>query len=384
MSALVFLAYMSLLVLGLVDNIRGPFFPEILNELQLTGSTGSLFFAVTSLMAFVGSWSSHFILRKLDSLFLMWISSLIFSLGFIAVANASGLVLLILACALFGLAFGGLNVAQNLMVVEGTSFRLRRRLLNGLHSMYGFAALVAPLSATMFRWLGFNWRQTFMILAILPFLLAVWAFTWRNKKHRHEKPEPAKSLSPIEWRLCLGLALVLSSYLWGELSVGTRMVLWLRQDLGFAPDQANFYQAAFFAGLLFGRVVLSFVHFPGVSNWWLLSTSTGLSGLLYLCGLAFDPRLVIFSGFTMAPFFPVLMDQVNELFRKKSAQAMGIVIGAGSLSMVFMHVVIGALTDWIGLTRALEVCAIAQLLACAGLLWLQRQSHYFLREEKAH
>jgi hypothetical protein len=47
------------MTLGLIDNARGPFFPEILKDLELNGTYGSTFFATTSLLAFVGSLSSH-------------------------------------------------------------------------------------------------------------------------------------------------------------------------------------------------------------------------------------------------------------------------------------------------------------------------------------
>ncbi len=374
MSALVWMAYVSLLVLGLVDNIRGPFFPEILAELNLTGTVGSLFFAVTSLMAFVGSWSCQFILRSRNSMFIMWFAGFIFHLGFVAVALAQGLFLLLLACAFFGWAFGAWNVGQNLLVVEGAQDHLRRRLLNGLHSMYGAAALLAPILASMFRWFGFDWRDTFLFLSVLPLLMGLWSFRWRGETHARVTSATALRLTPEEWRRCLALALVLSAYLWGELSVTTRLTLWLRTDLDFSPDRANFYQSMFFAGLLGGRIALSFIALQAVSNWVLLSLSGGLSALFFHLGLSVSPEWILVAGVTMAPFFPVAMDQVNEMFGAKSAQALGFVIGFGSLSLVVMHLAVGALTDWAGLTRALQLCAFAQLAACAGVLWLRRQT----------
>lgn len=374
MSALVWLSYSSLLVLGLLDNVRGPFFPEILSELQLNGSAGSLFFAVTSMMAFLGSWSCQFILKKRDSMFLMWVAGFNFAVGYIAIALSHDFFIVLAACALFGLAFGIWNVGQNLLIVEGCAPEFRRRAFNGLHSMYGLAALLAPIVASGFRWVGFDWRQSFLALSVFPLWLGIWSFAWRDKTRAHSEESPAQPFTPAERRLGWVLALILAGYLWGELSVTTRFVLWLRTDLGFSPDRANFYQSAFFAGLLGGRLILSFVPLKGISNWSLMILSSGVSALLLYLGLLSSPLWILLSGFTMSPFFPVLMDQINLMFGKKSAQALGVVIGSGSLSVVVMHVVIGGVTDWMGLTLALKICAFVQLASCAGVLWLKQQN----------
>ena len=44
---------MSLFALGLVDNARGPVFPDILKEFSLTDTVGSLFFLVASFASLV-------------------------------------------------------------------------------------------------------------------------------------------------------------------------------------------------------------------------------------------------------------------------------------------------------------------------------------------
>jgi FHS family glucose/mannose:H+ symporter-like MFS transporter len=54
----IFFAFLSLFLLGLADNIRGPLFPEILQFFFVSSSKGSWSFATTSGAAFVGSFIS--------------------------------------------------------------------------------------------------------------------------------------------------------------------------------------------------------------------------------------------------------------------------------------------------------------------------------------
>jgi FHS family glucose/mannose:H+ symporter-like MFS transporter len=372
--ALILLAYISLLVSGIVDNIRGPLFPDIINEFSLSGSTGSLFFAVTSLMMIAGGWSAHHILCRRDALFLTWLSSFVFAIGMTLIGLAGGLISLLVGGALVGWSFSSWTVVQNLMVVQNAPPEFRRRFLNGLHSMFGIGALLAPLLASAFRSLGMDWRRSFLILALAPFTFGVWAFLWRSRDRDRRGEEKPRGVSRGEWPTLFALGLILSGYLWGELSVTTRFVLWLRQDNGFAPDRANFYQTFFFTGLLAGRLALSFIHLPGISSWRILLMSAASSGLLYMIGLQVSPKLVLVAGLTMAPFFPVLMDLTNELLREKSSQALAFVVAFSSLAVVFMHVTVGIVSDHFGLTRALQLCAFAQLLACAEIVWLRRRA----------
>ncbi len=373
MSALIWLSYVSLLVLSLLDNIRGPFFPEILADMHLNGTTGAAFFATTSMFAFVGSWSSHWVLKFRSSLFLLGIASLVTSMGFMWVAQVHVFFLMLIACALSGWGYGALNAAQNIMIFEAGAPRLRRRLYSGLHSMYGLAALFAPLTASGFRWLGFDWRQSFQAIAILPLLLVCLCLGLHAQKKR-ARVESTASMVRSEWVTCLTFALMMAGYLWGEVSISTRMVVWLRTDQGLSPDLANLYLSGFFLTLLAGRVFFSFVHFAGAGSWLILCLSACFSSLFYFLALLSSPMWMVACGLSMAPFFPVAMDKISTQFGQKSSQALGFVLGFGSLSIVAMHLTIGWLSDTIGITRALYVGPFALLAIAVVLSFVQLRS----------
>lgn len=353
MPALIVLAYGSLLILSMLDNLRGPFFPELIGDLHLNGTASSAFFAVTNLFSFLGSWTSHRILRSKSSLQLMAASSVFVGLGFAGIALSPKFGWLMVGCMVFGWAYGALNLAQNVMVFEGSSPVRRRQLFSGLHSMYGLASLLAPLMASAFLDTGLSWRQAFLIMGVFP------ALTPLLLKSFHTPPPPqeknAEELTRREWLLCLIFSSMMAGYLWGEISASSRLVLWLRTDLAFTPEKANLYLSGFFLALLAGRTLFTLVRFPKCGNWRILTASAGLSALTYALGLRYSPLWMVAAGLMMAPFFPVAMEQVSCLFHKKSAQALGFIIGFGSLSVVVMHMTVGMCTDFFGISRALII-----------------------------
>lgn len=359
MPALIVLAYISLLALGLMDNMRGPFFPEIINDLTLNPTEAASFFAITSLFAFIGSLSAHRVMRNRDVLNVMTAISVVFTLGYAGVSQSHQYIFLLAFCAVFGWAYGILNVLQNVLVCEAAPVHKRRRLLNGLQGMYGLAALLAPVTATLFRELGFTWRMVFLLLSTLPLIVA--ALAWKNrgiKLHGEDQVAPEK-LNKKEWWMCIGFAAIMSIYLWGELSISTRLVLWLRSERGFTPEAADMQLGLFFLTLLSGRMILSFLHLEKVSNWTILMLSALFSSMLYFAGLYSSPWFLGLSGLTFAPFFPVMMDQTSVSFHKKAPQALGVIIGVGNLSIMTMHMVVGLLTDAFGLTAALHCGPVA-------------------------
>lgn len=378
MPALIVLAYLSLLTLGLLDNVRGPFLFEIQRDLDLSGTGGSAFFAASSLLAFVGSWYSHRLLRGRDPLRVLAFASVVMTIGFAAVSRSMNFALLLVSAGVFGWAYGTLNALQNVIVSEAAPVASRRRYLGGLQGMYGLAAWLAPMTATSLRLAGLDWRTIFLALAALPVFVAVPAWYFRGRVQTHA-PE-VLPLNKAERLACAGFAALLAIYLWGELSISTRLVLWLRTRHEFSAEAADSQLALFFVLMLAGRLFLALVHLKIISNWLILMVSVLASSVLYFLGLKVSPYFVAYCGLTLAPFFPVILDQIATTFGAKSSRAMGVIIGVGNLSIVAMHLSVGALTDLFNLSAALIVGPAALLIAGCAILALQlKGSRWFIR-----
>lgn len=369
---LLIFAYGTLMVLGFIDNSRGPYFPEILIDLKLSDSQGSLFFAVTSILIFVSGLMAQKIAAKLKSLGTLRIGLLAFAAGVFAVSQAQNIYSLLAACAVLGIGFGIVSVAQNIAVFEASPEKFRRQLFAGLHSTYGLAALLAPFLISFGLAQGIHWRTGFQWIAILP--VSLWALSFLvAKPSSHQRPAVDLSkLTPDERRFVHVLSLVLSCYLLGEVSLSTRLVLYLQRDLQFTDVLATQYMAGFFAFFLIGRLVFAVISFAHISNKQILFYSSTLTGALSVLGLVHNPLWLVFSGLTMAPFFPVLMEYVSSQLGPRTGQGIARLVGVSSLSVVVMHYGFGVISEDFGVRAALTVAPVGLLLS-SGLLWITRK-----------
>ncbi len=371
---LVFMAYISLLLLGLMDNIRGPFYPDILNDLSLNSTMGSLFFATASFSALGGNFLGSFLLTKLSAHGLMNYSIAGLGFGFFLMGMSSDFPILISACVVFGIHFGLLNVSQNVVVQKNASPFYRRRIFNGLHAMYGLSALVAPLLATLLIAVGFDWKKSFLYVGLfsmlvgIGFLIKGWSF--KEPALIEVTSESQKSFNVFS---ALLLALSLALYMVCELSLSTRFPLWARETFSMSARDANNYMAIFCGGLFVGRISLTFVSLNHISNVFILYVSGVSAILLYVLGLLYHPMFAALSGLAMGPFFPVVLDEMSWRFEFHGARVISWAITLGSVCIVIMHFTLGVLTDQFGIDKALWFGPVALSLSLVSLALSSRR-----------
>ncbi len=381
-------AYASLFALGIADNARGPLFPEILRDLDLGDAAGSWMFGVTSAGVIVGSLLLRPLLRYVTPRRLLQLSLLGLGLGLIGLGQSGSLTHLLGASLVMGVALGGLALGQNLLVQEATPLPLQRRAFSGLHSMYGVASLLAPLAVTLSARAGLDWRQALLWLALPCALVAIGTQFGRDgvpaepleaeplEREPLEREPPADG--PLEEHARPPMNMVLRGRLWtiagmtgccvvAELLLSTRIPLLLRRA-GVPRETADLYLSAFFACLLAGRLVVTFVPFRGVANRTLLSISTAASLGLFALGVAVEPRLLPLVALTLAPCFPVATALLAEEHPALMERGMSLLMAVTSFLLVVAHVGVGYLSEEITLRSALWLGPIALL--CSGGLQL--------------
>lgn len=371
-SKIIGLSYLSLLFLGWLDNSRSPFFPDIIQSLKLNPIEGSLFFAISSLVSFSTGFFNDRLLKRVSSLKLLQISSAVLGLGYFLIAQSSDFIFLLLSAALFGLGYGSLNFSENVIIQEWAPPAYKRRIFLGLHSMYGIAALLAPVSASVFFTIGWPWRKAFLLLSLGPVLLAfVSQRLFRSPPKSTMTAAGAHVATDDLSRSALWIAaLSVAFYMFGEIGVSTRLVLLLRTEYGQSPDVANTYLAIFFGLLLFGRLVFALLDFRHLSNRRVMMVSASLSAAILALSLIFhSPYWMPVSGITMAPFYPVGMNYLAETFGTKyAARALSFGIALCSLTTVLLQLALGVLTDRFGLEAAMWI-APAGLCCSVAFLW---------------
>jgi len=354
------LSFFSLFVLGLADNVRGPIFPDLLFEFQLNDIQGSLFFFFTSSLALLVNLSARFWLPRWGAFRSLQISQILTLTGLLIMGTTTTYTKVLFGCAIFGIGVGGLGITQNVLVGQASSPEYRPRAYAALHCMYGAASLLAPILVSGVLAFKFLSRQTFVLLAAATACVFLFSLRGTMVDLNHLVSGAGSWSTPLKNRRA-GILLVSAVALAvaGEILVSSRLVHWLRRDLQLSAQDANVWLAGFFGLMLLARAYYV-VKPPRHSSFQAMLLSSGLSLLIFVASLLFDPRILALSGLTLAPFFPSAMSYIYERFHGTHERIVSWALTASSIGIMFMHALTGWLTDQTSLRFAM----------CAGPVYL--------------
>jgi fucose permease len=365
----VLVGYVSLFALAFLDNSRGPFFQDIIADLQLKDSVASLFFAATSFMAFcLGRLSPKILSRYMRLLDLVRLGHLVMVIGFALISQARSLPGLLAAATVFGIGYGIINFTQNILIVEGANPVLRRRLLSGLHSIYALSSLVAPLLISFLIENSFAWRQVFLAFSVLPMGAFAATFIARPQKPQAiETKNPAliQSFALKSFLVSAGIAF----YVVAELLLSTRIPLYFRRIENTPAETAARFLALFFLLLFVGRFGFAFFKLDKYSNRAIMLACLFISICTVGLGLFVAPVWLAMTGLPMAPFFAVSLNYITESFGRGAHAALGSALALQSLFVVVMHYLMGWVTEVWGIRTAMLVTPLFLLLS-ALLIYL--------------
>jgi fucose permease len=376
---LLIVVYASLFAYGLIDNSRGPLFPEILKTYALNDSIGSSFFFVASLAALATNLISRWWLNAFSQLRSFIAFTWIQAVSLIVMGFAPNFAVLVFGSAIFGVSAGGTGVLVNLLVGSAVPAHLRRRAFAGLHCMYGISSLAAPLAVTLWLRGQMPWMWFFLALALGPIAVALASRKDRAQDRasvgRSHESGAARELSGdrvgqsnrTSWRRSLLLATTLALYVVAEVGLSSRLALHARRDLSFDVAQANRLVAGFFFGLFVGRLVFAAVTIH-ISHFRVLVVSSVFSLAFFALGLVVHPLFLAFVGLAMAPFYPVFVALIADDEPASAGAILAWCLAMQGVGLASMHAILGALADQFGLEKALWLGPMALLGALIGLV----------------
>jgi len=362
-------SFLSLFILGLADNIRGPLFPEILNQFNLSNTQGSWSFATASAAAFLGSWISAPYLKRFSISSLLLLSVLLMGLGLMAMGKAATFQLLLASSFILGLSIGFMGVSQNLLVSENVEPEIRSRALSGLHGMYGLSSFFAPILAAQATAMYGSWRGAFLVAGLISITFFVFQFLIQPDRQftvhqhleavQHDTEHASKKASKFALIMIGGM---FAFYVVAEILVSTRLALYMRTYFQMNLDQSSQYVTLFFLFLLIGRILFAIIKVPFALKTQ-LNVSLGIALVLLLLGLKTHPFFLALAGLGMAPYYPLCVSYISEISGHRSRTFIAFAMSFQSLSVVSMHLGVGYLTDQMGLAFAFGVGILALLLS---------------------
>lgn len=352
---LILISYASLFVFGVTDNIRGPLFPEILKEFQISDAMGSLMFAVSSISSFISSFFARSLLRKFDRKSILQWACLGLSLSMIGLALSPHFYVFLFCSILFGLFSGILGLIPNVLVPLGTTPEKKQQFLSGLHAMYGVASLLAPMVVASVSFITGNWRYAFAVTALAPFSLFLYSL---HKSHKPHHAKPVKDKEKVHhnktknFRPQVFLALMVSFCVAAEIMISSRLALLMRRVWNYDLEMSSLYVTGFFICMLLGRLLFTGFKF-NKTVLFQLSGCLVITAMMVCLGLFIHPLFLVVSGFTVGPYYPLAISFISSEFPDDLDTAVSYMIATDSMMLAMMHVLVGKLTDAFGIHHAI-------------------------------
>ncbi|PWU46823.1 MFS transporter [Micromonospora sp. S4605] len=403
-AALLLLAYLAFVSLGLPDGLIGVGWPSIRVDFGVPTEAVGLVLTAGTVGYLGSSVAAGFTLARLGVGRLLAGSTLLASLALTGYATTPALALMVGCALLLGLGSGAIDSGLN--AYAAGAFGPRH--MNWMHAFFGLGVAIGPLIMTGALTAGLSWRWGYAVVAAAQLVLAV-AFALTVRAWRDRVPVPgaapaapgegglpaevrvpvagadgapsAVAVAPVRVRETLRLpavwfgALAFAVYVAIEVAAGLWAFLLLTEGRGLGAAVAGLCVSGYWGSLFVGRVVQGVVAERLGSSTVLRASLLGMAAGAALIALPGPAWLAVTGlavvGFAAAPVFPLLtLTTADRVGPAHADRAIGLQIGTAGLGGALIPAGIGVLLG----NTSVELLGPALLLLALALLALHAAS----------
>ncbi|MFH1197184.1 MAG: MFS transporter [bacterium] len=382
-TALVILAFIAFISLGLPDGLLGVAWPSIRKSFSLPlDSLGVLLiFAVSGYI--ISSSLNGKIMSRLGVGGLLAVSCAVTGIALIGFTLVPEWWMLVAVGFGLGVGAGAIDAGINTYVASNFG----ERLMQWLHASWGIGVTLGPVIMTIGINYFHTWRWGYAIVGAAQLALAVsFASTLSMWRKNNYNPATDKKLltdykTPFSETLRLPAVwlsiLMFFLYTGIESTLGNWTYTLLTESRNINSELAGFWAGSYWAMFTFGRIMAGFYTKRLGNNkllmlsllaalvgailiWWDLNNIMSLSG-------------VVIIGYAVAPIFPGLVSGTSERVGKRNAaNTIGMQLGAAGLGVAVLPGLAGVLARHISL-EIIPVFLIVIIAALLGLVFISQR-----------
>jgi fucose permease len=379
--ALILLAYIAFIALGLPDGLLGVGWPSMradfgvpldaLGMLLVTGTSGYL----------VSSFFSGRLIARLGVGKLLAFSCALTGAALISYTLVPSWWMMVALGVFTGFGAGAIDAGLNTYVAANFGARM----MQWLHASYGIGVTLSPLIMTFAINTLHSWRSGYHTVGIVQLVLGgCFMFTlplWRQHEQHaaaQETPRLTDYKTPIldtlrQPRVWLSIMMFIL-YVGAEVSLGTWAYTLLTESRGIAPQTAGLLTGSYWASFTIGRVVAGLFTRKVSTHALLRGSITGaLAGAALLWWNPFPLASLVgvaLVGFAIAPIFPALVSETSlRVGTRFAANTIGMQMSGAALGIAIIPSLVGVLARNISL-EVIPACLFALFAALLGLYLL--------------
>jgi fucose permease len=351
----IILAYAGFVALGLSLGMLGVAWPFIRDTFGLSlDAVGILLLAGTAGQVLASSLSGRLIVR-LETGWLLVLSSIGMGLGLIGQAVAPGWWIMIALAAVAGIGSGLIDSGLNIYVAQHHSGRV----MNWLHACFGLGATMGPLLMTAVLSQDLSWRVGFGVAAGIQVVIGICFLLtvkqWRTIAVESETAEV--SGKETNGRLLLLWLSITLFFLYAgvEVTAGQWSFTLYTEARGVGLATAGTWVGIYWGSLTLGRLLFGFVvNYIGATTT-LRACMIGV--ILGAIGFMIPINTISFAGlaligFAQAPIFPLLVSETpKRLGPALATRAIGYQVAAAGLGIATLPGLAGVIAENWGLEK---------------------------------
>ncbi|HET9596489.1 MAG TPA: MFS transporter [Anaeromyxobacteraceae bacterium] len=367
--ALIVLAYVAFVSLGLPDTVLGIAWPSLRARFGLSQQALGAVLATAVAGYATSSALASRLAPRLGVGGLLALSTALVSLGLLGYALATAWGLFVPWAAVIGLGSGAIDAALNSFAAH----HLPARHMNWLHACYSLGATIGPAMMTSILAAGASYRAGYGVLSAA---LAAMALTFFSTRARWDDDGPVaagaldgeRSHALARPRVWLQVS-IFFVYTGIELGTGAWAFSALREVRGLEVAAAGAWTTAYYGSILSGRVLVGFVvDRVGPDRLLRLATVGAVAGALlfsFAPGVTGQVGLLVL-GLSLAPMFPTLMARTPaRVGADVASESIGYQVSAATIGSAVLPSAFGFVAERAGLATLG-----AALLLATGLLLL--------------
>ncbi len=367
--ALLWIAFLAFVSLGLPDTALGVAWPSLQRSFQIPPSWLGALLGTSMLGYFSASVFSGKVVARFGIGSVLAASSLSVSLALFGFALAQGWLQFLPFSLLWGLGSGAIDSGLNGFAARHFSVKQ----LNLLHACWGLGATIGPLVMTLFVAQGWDHRPGYACLGAMLAIMTLLFFVTRRRFSASESapvsagvPAPHKTLKEAILNPTLQrLMLVFFLYTATEATVGQWCFSWLGGVRGLSIESAGALTGAYWASLTVGRLLLGgVVERVGSERMMQVVLRGALLGVALFVGLpgVLGGVGLLVLGLCLATVFPTLIAMTPARVGPELARhAAGLEVSAATLGSTIGPSVMGFTVARYGLFAIGSVSAVMVL-----------------------
>lgn len=370
--ALLILAYLGFVSLGLPDTLVGVAWPSIRDTFALPQGAVALTFIGAGVSYFFSSFFAGRLIHVLGVGVLLAISSALVAVSGLGYSFAP-IWLLFAACSLLhGLGSGAIDAGLNYYAAQ----HFTARHMNWLHACYTLGATLGPLIMTAVIASYGAWRIGYLIVALTLLALAA-LFMWtRNRwetppttKTSAQIPHHARAREALRHPAIHMQAVIFFIYTGLEATAGQWSYTVFTDARQVSAPTAGLWVTLYWGSIFVGRVFFGFVvervKIDDLLRWSMLTVVAGATLLSWSPTTTSGAVALTIIGFGLASIYPCLMTRTSQRFGPAlAAHAIGFQVSAAILGAALLPSGIGFVAQQFGL----ETVTVAILAMALSLL----------------